>query len=220
MLPEKLNSSENSQLVIAKTLFDAGCVLVDFEKPVTSSSGIQSPIKVDCEKLTEFPFYFKSVVAGLASVVHSNYLDFDYFCGVIKGGVPFSRSLGERFSKPSIARLGKRQDGERRKLFSGEISPNSQVLIIEDVVTKGEKVVLVGEQIRIGGSHVLGVMAIFNYCFKEAAENLVNNGLRFWSLTNFRQLLEIGQETGALKISVIEKLEEWWKKTNLQILPR
>lgn len=219
MPPESLKTPEKTRLEVAGILLDSGCVLTDFEKEFTFSSGVRSPIKVDCEKLLQSPNSFKSIISELEKVIKLQYLDFDFLCGVIKGGIPLAQSLGERFNKPSIARLGKKRDQVRTQLVSGGVKTNSCGLIIEDVLTFSTNSTLVAEQLRREDAHLIGVAVIFDYGFRLARDNLLNHGLRLWSLTNFSRTLEIGKQMRIFNDFEVEKLKIWWQTINLQSLP-
>ena len=215
MSPEQLKPSEKTELAIAQSLFEVDAVELNFVKPFTFSSGIKSPVRVNCEELIKSPDEYKRVVNALAETVKSTFFDFNFFCGVIRGGVPFAQELGHEFNKSVVARLGKKQDYQRRNQVFGDITLYDRGLVIEDVLTTAENVIMAAEQMRKEGGTILGVLTIFDYGFRKARDNLLESGLRRWYLTNFNHLLLVGQEIGAFSNPEIKDLKTWWGKINL-----
>lgn len=65
MSPETQSFLETQRLEVAQILLESGCILLDFEKGHTFSTGIKSPIKVDCERLKDSPEHFEKIVSKL-----------------------------------------------------------------------------------------------------------------------------------------------------------
>lgn len=214
---EKFRLKDKSRIQVAQILFETGAVDINFFEKFTFSSGIASPIKINCERLVEDANQTEKIINNLANVIQTNYLEFDFFCGVIRGGVSIAKDLGNKFNKPAIARLGNKKDVERMAKVYGDIKRGETGIIVEDVLTTGLNSTLVTKQLRKEGASVLGALVIFDYGFKIAKDNFVNDGLRSWSLTDFNTLLTVGRENGSFSEYNFEKLSTWWKGSNLAL---
>ena len=217
MSPENLSSAEKPGLAVAEILIDAGCVDLDFTGPgFEFSHGIQSPIIIDCKRLVDSS-HFKKIASDLETLINSTFRDFTFLCGVIRGGMPFAKSLGTRLGLSVVTRLGKpidQVDEEKIKMVSGEIVCHSKGLIIDDVLTTGGNVETCVEQIRAEKGCVLATVVIFDYGFTKAHGKLRELGLNRWYLTNFQQLLLAGESSGHFENWQIEELNNWWQKTS------
>lgn len=216
MTSEIIKTSELKTKVSKILLRD--CVQLNFENQFIFSSGLKSPIKIDFEKINLHPYDFNIIITEMEKLISNNYLDFDFLGGVIKGGALLAQCMSRKIKKPAVARLGKKQDEERKELVSGQIKWGMRGLIIEDILTTGLNSTFATEQIRAEGAHVRELLVVLDYGFRIARDNLVDCGLRFWSLTDFKTLLEVGKDFETFKDSEVKQLQDWWATTNLQNL--
>ena len=100
------------------------------------SSGLHSPIYIQCAKLLSFPNQADKICRSLAQKIKKNFKKIDLILAPAMGGIIIGYEIGKLLKKETI--FCERVNGKfflRRGFF---IKKNSKVLIIEDVITTGK----------------------------------------------------------------------------------
>ena len=117
------------------------------------------------------------------------------------------RSLGEL---PASTELGAKEHG-RKNLIEGRVEPGQKVIVVEDLISTGGSSLKAVEALREAGAEVLGMVAIFSYGFRLAADNFKKAGVELFTLTNYHILIESALESGAIQNEQVEILQQWRK---------
>ena len=96
-----------------------------------------------------------------------------------------------------------------RKQIEGVLHQGQQCVLVEDVISTGGSAVKVVPVLREEGAKVEMALAIFSYNFREGIENFQQQGVKLRSALTYATLIEVAQETGAIKESDLESLSAW-----------
>ena len=100
------------------------------------SSGLHSSKYIQCAKLLSFPNLANSICKSLSSKIKKNFKYIDLILAPAMGGVVIGYEMGKLLKKETI--FCERVNGKFTLRRGFSIKKNSQVLIVEDVITTGK----------------------------------------------------------------------------------
>ena len=117
------------------------------------TSGRHSPTYFQCAKVLQYPEYLQKFSNEIAN--HFQDIDIDIVITPAVGGIVLGTEIGRQLNKQTI--FAEREQGAMTLRRGFEITPESNVLVIEDVITTGGSVNEVIELVRDSGAKVVGV---------------------------------------------------------------
>ena len=117
------------------------------------TSGRHSPTYFQCAKVLQYPEYLQKFSNEIVN--HFQDIDIDIVITPAVGGVVLGTEIGRQLNKQTI--FAEREQGAMTLRRGFEITPESNVLVIEDVITTGGSVNEVIELVRDSGAKVVGV---------------------------------------------------------------
>lgn len=117
------------------------------------TSGRHSPTYFQCAKVLQYPEYLQKFSNEIAN--HFQDIDIDIVITPAVGGIVLGTEIGRQLNKQTI--FAEREQGAMTLRRGFEITPESNVLVIEDVITTGGSVNEVIELVKDSGAKVVGV---------------------------------------------------------------
>ena len=117
------------------------------------TSGRHSPTYFQCAKVLQYPEYLKRFSNEI--VHHFQETEIDMVITPAVGGIVLGTEVGRQLNKQTI--FAEREQGVMTLRRGFEISPKSNVLVIEDVITTGGSVQEVIELVANSDANVTGV---------------------------------------------------------------
>ena len=117
------------------------------------TSGRHSPTYFQCAKVLQYPEYLKRFSNEI--VHHFQETEIDMVITPAVGGIVLGTEVGRQLNKETI--FAEREQGVMTLRRGFEISPKSNVLVIEDVITTGGSVQEVIELVANSDANVTGV---------------------------------------------------------------
>jgi len=208
---------ENSKQ-IAKYLLQIKAVELEPQKTFTWASGLISPIYCDNRKTLSYSEIRDEVKKSFVNLIKNKFSNVEAISGVATGGIALGVLVAQELNLPfSYIRAASKKHG-KENLIEGVISKNQKIVVIEDLISTGGSSLKAVDALREEGCDVLGLCAIFTYNFQTAIDNFKNKNCEFYTLTNFNDLINIALETNYINKSDIELLNNWksdpenWKK--------
>ena len=140
------------------------------------SSGKHSNRYVQCAKLIQNPKYCSEVADIIADEIKKRNINVDICVGPAMGGVIIAYEVARSLGVDGI--FTERVDGKMNLRRGFEIKENSNVLIVEDVITTGKSSFETVELIESMGANVVALSSIVN---RSGKDNI--NGLDIVSAT-------------------------------------
>lgn len=117
------------------------------------TSGRHSPTYFQCAKVLQYPEYLQKFSNEIVN--HFQDIDIDIVITPAVGGIVLGTEIGRQLNKQTI--FAEREQGAMTLRRGFEITSESNVLVIEDVITTGGSVNEVIELVRDSGAKVVGV---------------------------------------------------------------
>ena len=217
---ESIGESIKTETDRARALRVAG-ILVDCgafqEGYFRLNSGIDSPMKIEVDRLRENHDLHSKVSSFLAGVIKVEAPGSRPIVGVISGGVSFAAEAGKLLHTRSAARLGNTSGSEKIRQIKGYISPGDRVVVVEDVITTGSNSFMCQKYIESEGGQVALVVSIFGYGFEVVGREYEAQGVKYITLSNFQSLMEVlswRTAAGCVDPGTTERLISWQKRVN------
>jgi orotate phosphoribosyltransferase len=197
---------------VAKMLLEINAVHFRADEPYTFTSGLASPVYIDCRKLISYPRIRSALMDFAASVVmrDAGFEQFDSVAGGETAGIPFAAWLAERLGLPMQYVRKKPKGFGRDAQIEGELKEGSRVLLVEDLTTDGGSKIKFAEALRHAGAEVTDTFAVFYYgIFPQTPDKLLKAGMRLHYLATWRDVLEECKRTKRFDDNTLREVEDF-----------
>jgi orotate phosphoribosyltransferase len=192
-----LHDPERVADLTARMLLETEAVHFRADEPYTLTSGLASPVYIDCRKLISFPRVRSALMdfAAARALQAGGFEKFDAVAGGETAGIPFAAWIAERLGLPMLYVRKKPKGFGRDAQIEGALSENANVLLVEDLTTDGGSKLAFAEALRRAGAEVTDTLVIFYYdVFPQARARLAENGLSLHQLATWRDVLGAARE--------------------------
>jgi orotate phosphoribosyltransferase len=196
--------------LVAKMLWEIKAVHFNASQPYKLSSGMASPVYIDCRKLLSFPRVRSTVMDFAASLVlrDAGFEQFDCIAGGETAGIPFAALLADRLGLPMIYVRKQPKGHGRNAQIEGNMPEGSRVLVIEDLTTAGGSMFKFIDAIRAAGGIVDHGMALFYYnIFDEGALRFADGKVKLHHIATWREVLAVAREQKLFDEKTLSEVE-------------
>ena len=125
--------------LVAKMLWEIKAVHFNAAEPYKLSSGMKSPVYIDCRKIISFPEARAKIMAHALKAIEKSigWSKIDVVAGGETAGIPFAAFLAALAKKPMIYVRKQPKGFGRMAQIEGELKPGKRVLLVEDLATDG-----------------------------------------------------------------------------------
>jgi len=190
-------------------LIQINAIKLNTKKPFTWTSGIKSPIYCDNRLILSFPDVRKFVADKMTETVENKYGKDISIAGVATGAIAIGAMIAERINVPyAYVRPEPKGHGLKNQI-EGNIKKESNVVVIEDLISTGKSSLNAINALKSEGYHVLGMLSIFSYNFQFANKKFEDENILINSLSDYNSLVNLIQSKGTLDINEISRLKKW-----------
>ena len=205
---------------IAEILINIESIKFSFDNPFTLTSGLKSPVYVDCRRIISFVEERSIIINYGLEYIKKNKLIFDILAGGETAGIPYSAFFSELLKKPMIYIRKKPKGFGKNKQIEGSFKKKQKTILIEDLATDGGSKVLFVEALRNADLDVSDIFVIFYYdIFDIAKTPLGSMNVKIHSLCNWKSVVKVIKKNNLYSKNEIKSLEiylndphEWRKK--------
>lgn len=200
---------------VARMLLEIEAVHFRADEPYTFTSGLASPVYIDCRKLISYPRIRAAIMDFAASVVFRQ-VGFEQFDAVVGGetaGIPFAAWLSDRMGLPMNYVRKKPKGFGRDAQIEGAPVDGRRVLLVEDLTTDGGSKIKFAEALRTAGASVTDTFAVFYYdIFPDAPDRLKVAGMRLHYLATWWDVLNVCRDEARFDAATLTEVESFLKK--------
>lgn len=194
----------------AGMLIEIQAVRFRADKPYVFTSGLASPVYIDCRKLISYPRIRATLMDFAASIVlrEIGFEKFDAVAGGETAGIPFAAFLAEKLSLPMQYVRKKPKGFGRDAQIEGDLEEGQRVLLVEDLTTDGGSKINFCEALRRAGAVVTDTLVIFYYdIFPQTREKLIEHDLRLHYLATWWDVLNVSKENEYFDSETLAEVE-------------
>ena len=196
----------------AKMLLEVEAVHFNAEKPYTFTSGLASPVYIDCRKLISYPRIRETLMDFSVSVLFRDvgFEQFDTVAGGETAGIPFAAWIASKMGLP-MQYVRKTPKGFGRDAqIEGDIKDGQRVLLVEDLTTDGGSKIKFCEALRRAGAEVQHTIVVFYYdIFPETKATMKKHDLTLHYLASWWDVLKVCKETNAFDSQTLHEVESF-----------
>lgn len=204
-------SKDNVSQTVAKLLLELNAVTLSPKKPFKYASGILSPVYTDCRVLMAYPDKRRTIRDFYIDAIKNSGVEFDVIAGTATAGIPHAAWIADKLSLPMVYVRGKTKDHGKENLMEGIIKKGQKVIVIEDLISTGDSAINSVNAVRTAGGQVSYVFSIITYGLKKADDNFKENNLKLISLTNFSEVLVQAQKLNYINEQDLKIILHWIK---------
>jgi len=131
------------------------------------SSGLHSDQYIQCAKLLSYPQKAELICSSLCEVIKKNFDKVNIILSPAIGGIVVGYEIGRQLKLETI--FAERSEGNLILRRGFNIPKNSNVLIVEDVITTGKSALECSNLVKESGSNLIGYACIID----RSNENLM-----------------------------------------------
>ena len=176
----------------ARMLLEIEAVNFRRGEPYKFTSGLASPVYIDCRKLISFPAVRATLMdfACAKLLRDAGFARFDAIAGGETAGIPFAAWIAERLALPMLYVRKKPKGFGRDAQIEGAMAEGARVLLVEDLATDGGSKLRFAEAVRAAGGEVGHTFVVFFYgIFARSEAALLEHGLKLHYLATWRDVL-------------------------------
>ncbi len=196
----------------ARMLLEIGAVNFRANEPYKFTSGLASPVYIDCRKIISFPRVRATLMDFAAAKILKvgGFASIEAIAGGETAGIPFAAWISERLFLPMLYVPKQPKGFGRNAQIEGHFNDGDRVVLVEDLATDGGSKLKFAEALRTGGAKVTDTFVIFYYdIFKEGRQALEDNGLKLHQLCTWWNVLEYVKETNYFDTHTIGEVEKF-----------
>jgi orotate phosphoribosyltransferase len=205
---------------IAELLVENDIIRFNVESPFQYTSGIRSPVYIDCRAILSNVELRDEVIGGLKALVEENVSGFDGFSGTAVAGIPWASFLADRCRKRMLfVRKESRIHGLGKRI-EGLFEAGQRYVIVEDHVSTGGSLLNHVKVLRDAGLVVNDCIAVTTYDFKESSAAFMESDVSVHALMDLATALDASLDKGIISKADADSVKEWlenprdWKSKN------
>ena len=207
--------------IIAEKLIDIESVKFSFENHFTLTSGLKSPVYVDCRKIISFIDERELIMNEALSYFEKNKIQFDLVAGGETAGIPYAAIISEKIKKPMVYIRKKPKGFGQNQQIEGHFKEKEKAILIEDLATDGGSKVVFVEAMRKAGLIVNDIFVIFYYDIFNLENSVLSKlNVNIHSLCTWKDILSVIEKKNIYKENDIKNLKKFlsnpddWRKDN------
>ena len=197
---------------IAKILVDIESINFSFKNYFTLTSGLKSPVYVDCRKIISFSKERDFIIDKAIQYLDKNNIDNEIIAGGETAGIPYAAFLSQKLKKPMVYIRKKPKGFGINKQVEGQFKQNQSTLLVEDLATDGGSKITFVNALREAGLIVKDIFVIFYYdIFNYEKSDLFKLNVKIHSLCTWKNIVSYLENNNIYKESEIISLKEFLK---------
>jgi orotate phosphoribosyltransferase len=185
--------------ITARILLETESVLFRPEEPFTFTSGLRSPVYIDCRRLISFPRARRRLMDLAAETIarHTGFESLDAIAGGETAGIPFAAWIADRLFLPMLYVRKQPKGFGRNAQIEGVINEGARVLLVEDLASEGTSKLNFVRAIRQAGGVIDTAFVIFNYgIFPQIDTSLAAEGVTLLALATWWDVAATAERLG------------------------
>ena len=206
---------------IAKILVDIKSINFSFKNYFTLTSGLKSPVYVDCRKIISFTEERDFIIDKSIQCLKEKRIHNELIAGGETAGIPYAAFISQKLKKPMIYIRKKPKGFGINKQIEGEFKKNQSTLLVEDLATDGGSKITFVNAIREAGLIVKDIFVIFYYdIFDFEKSELSKLNVQIHSLCTWQNIVTYLEKNNLYSEVEIQSLKEFlndpytWRKNN------
>jgi uridine monophosphate synthetase len=195
--------SSNQELALA--LYDIGAFKFG---TFTLKSGLISPFYVDMRLLVSYPDVLQMSAVVLAQLIAD--ITYDRLAAIPYAALPIGVALALNVNRPLIYPRKERKEHGTGRLIEGEFNAGERILVVDDLITKGDSKIEAIAPLREAGLHITDIAVLLDRQ-SGGVQTLAAAGITVHAALRLSEMLDILQGAGKLNAEQRQTIDNWLK---------
>ncbi|MBL0047800.1 MAG: orotate phosphoribosyltransferase [Bacteroidetes bacterium] len=204
-----MKMNDDSALKIAEFLLQIKAIKLNPAHPYTWASGWKSPIYCDNRVTLSHPKIRTYIRQQLVQSIQTNYGNPDVIAGVATGAIAQGALVAEAMGLPFVYVRSSAKEHGMGNLIEGKIEKGQSVVVVEDLISTGMSSLKAVDALRAADCDVKGMVAIFTYGFKNAADNFKKSKCKIHTLSDYETLIKQALQSNYISEKDLKSLKAW-----------
>ena len=201
---------QSYQNKVAQILIDIESVRFSFDKPFTLTSGLKSPVYVDCRKIISYVSERSIILNYAIEYFKENKIEFEILAGGETAGIPYAAFFSQILKKPMIYIRKKPKGFGKDQQIEGNYTKNQKAILIEDLATDGGSKIIFVNALRDANIQVSDIFVVFYYdIFNINASPLGSLNVKIHSLCTWKNIISVLTEEKLFSDEKIQNLKNF-----------
>jgi orotate phosphoribosyltransferase len=208
--------------IVAEKLIDIESVQFSFDNHFTLTSGLKSPVYIDCRKIISFITERDFIMNEAINYFKKNNLEFDLVSGGETAGIPYAAIISERTKKPMLYVRKKSKGFGKNQQIEGSFKEKQKAILIEDLATDGGSKVIFVEAMRKAGLIVKDIFVIFYYDIFNFENSVLSKlDVKIHSLCTWKDIISVIEKKNLFNPGDVINLKQFllnpdeWRRKNV-----
>ena len=195
---------------VAQILIDIESVKFSFDKPFTLTSGLKSPVYVDCRKIISYVNEREIILNYAIKYFKENKIEFEILAGGETAGIPYAAFFSQILRKPMIYIRKKPKGFGKDQQIEGNYKKNQKAILIEDLATDGGSKIIFVKALREANIRVSDIFVVFYYnIFNISKSPLGSLNVKMHSLCTWKNIISVLIEKKLFSDEKIQNLKNF-----------
>ena len=195
---------------VAQILIDIESVKFSFDKPFTLTSGLKSPVYVDCRKIISYVNEREIILNYAIKYFKENKIEFEILAGGETAGIPYAAFFSQILKKPMIYIRKKPKGFGKDKQIEGNYKKKQKAILIEDLATDGGSKIIFIKALREANIQVSDIFVVFYYdIFNINKSPLGSLNVKIHSLCTWKNIISVLTEKKLFSDEKIQNLKNF-----------
>jgi len=177
---------------VAQILINIESVKFSFDKPFTLTSGLKSPVYVDCRKIISYVNEREIILNYAIKYFKENKIEFEILAGGETAGIPYAAFFSQILKKPMIYIRKKPKGFGKDQQIEGNYRKNQKAILIEDLATDGGSKIIFVKALREANIQVSDIFVVFYYnIFNINKSPLGSLNVKMHSLCTWKNIISV-----------------------------
>jgi orotate phosphoribosyltransferase len=212
MFQNSFPDEETMAELAAGMLLEIDAVHFRADQPYKLTSGLASPVYIDCRKLISYPRIRSALMDFAVSKLMRDvgFESFDAIAGGETAGIPFAAWIAERMGLPMLYVRKKPKGFGRDAQIEGHLTEGQRVLLVEDLTTDGGSKLKFSDALRTAGAVTEHTLVVFYYdVFPDTGSKLASRGLTLHHLVTWWDVLKLCRNKGYFDTNTLDEVEKF-----------
>jgi len=212
MFQNTFPDSDTMAALAARMLLEIEAVHFRSDQPYKLTSGLASPVYIDCRKLISYPRIRSALMDFAVSKLLRDvgFESFDAIAGGETAGIPFAAWIAERMGLPMLYVRKKPKGFGRDAQIEGNLQEGQRVLLVEDLTTDGGSKLLFTDALRKAGAVTGHTLVIFYYdIFPDTKSKLAASGITLHHLATWWDVLKHCRDENHFERNTLDEVEKF-----------
>ena len=201
---------QDYQSKVAQILIDIESVRFSFDKPFTLTSGLKSPVYVDCRKIISYVDERSIILNYAIEYFKENKIEFEILAGGETAGIPYAAFFSQILKKPMIYIRKKPKGFGKDQQIEGNYTKNQKAILIEDLATDGGSKIIFIKALREANIQVSDIFVVFYYdIFNINKSPLGSLNVKIHSLCTWKNIISVLTEKKLFSDEKIQNLKNF-----------